>query len=291
MLAEGNMPTLNNRTKLVDRDPMNNFVAELRIRNFSSKTIQAYLYYNKEFLRFANKFSDEVCRQDIKNYLSYLVSSGRSASTLNIAVSALKIYYEEILPRKFFSSDFGIKRPKSEKKLPTVLSKQEIARMIVAVDNLKHKIVIQVLYSTGMRVNELRNLEINQIDFDRKTIFVKSGKGKKDRVTVISKTVLENIEKYLCEYQPLRWLVENSRSNKKISARTLQKIVEEASARAGISKQVSAHSLRHSFATHLLENGVNLRYIQSLLGHARLETTQIYTKVALNKLEEIGDLL
>ena len=292
MLAQSFMPTSNyNRTTLQSRDPMYNLVQEMRLRNFSPKTIKAYLYYNKELLRFASKFSDEIDKQTIKDYLDFLVISGKSSATINLVINALKFYYERILPRHFFDSDFGIKRPKKEKKLPTVLFKQEIVKMIKAADNLKHKLMIQILYSSGLRVSELVNLRINDIDFYRKTLLVKAGKGKKDRITIITQIALKNIKKYILEYQPLEFLFESFWAGKKISSRTVQKVTTEAVSRARIKKQVSAHTLRHSFATHLLENNVNLRYIQSLLGHARLETTQIYTKVAVNKFSEIEDLL
>ncbi|PIR13388.1 integrase, partial [Candidatus Falkowbacteria bacterium CG11_big_fil_rev_8_21_14_0_20_39_10] len=286
------MPTPNfNRTTLQSRDPMLNLVQEMRLRNFSQKTIKAYLYYNRELLRFASKFSDEIDKQDIKDYLEYLYSSGRSTSTINLAINAIKFYYEKVMSRNFFSSNMGIKRPKKEKTLPTVLSKQEILKMINLTDNLKHKLMIQIFYSSGLRVSELVNLRINDIDFDRKTLSVKSGKGKKDRITIISQVVLDNIEKYLQEYQPPEFLFEGFPAGSKITTRSVQKVVANAAKQAKIIKNVSAHTLRHSFATHLLENNVNLRYIQSLLGHARLETTQIYTKVAVNKFSEIGDLL
>ncbi len=162
--------------------------------------------------------------------------------------------------------------------------------MIEVSVNLKHKLMIQVLYCSGMRVAELRDLKIDNIDFDRKIILVKQGKGKKDRNTIVSATVLDNSLKYINIYRPIKYLFEG-RSNRKINIRSIQKIVSDAAKLANIKKNVSPHTLRHTFATHLLENGVNLRYIQSLLGHARLETTQIYTKVASNKLGEIDDLL
>ena len=292
MLVRGGMPTsINNRTTINSRDPMNNLEQELRIRNFSSNTISSYLHYNKEFLRFASSFSNNVSRQDIKDYLDYLISSGKSVSTVNQAVNALKFYYEKVLARKFFSSEMGIKRPKKEKKLPVVLSKQEIVKMINVSSNIKHKLIVQILYSTGLRVSELRNLEINDIDFNRKCIFVKNGKGKKDRITVISLIVLKNIERYLLEYKPVKYLFESFEVAKKMSVRSMQKTVTNLAKKVGIKKRVSAHSLRHSFATRLLENNVNLRYIQSLLGYARLETTQIYTKVATNNFANIEDLL
>jgi len=262
---------------------------EMRLRNFSARTISSYLYYNKELLRFANYKSPlGINSQDIKDYLDFLISGNKARATVDVAINALKFYYGAILERKMI---YKIQRPKKEKSLPTVLAKSEIVRMINSTDNLKHKLVIQVLYSTGLRVDELRNLEIDQIDFERKSVFVKAGKGRKDRITIIAQTVLENIGKYLLAYQPLRYLFESFAPERKMSIRSLQKIVTGAALKSGIRKNVSAHTLRHSFATHLLENNVNLRYIQSLLGHARLETTQIYTQVAANNLREIKDLL
>jgi len=274
------------------KDPIAKLEQELRIRNFSQKTINAYLYYNKELLRFANyKSPKEINKQDIKDYLDFLLSGGRAGATLNLAVSALKFYYENIMKRKFFAPSHGVSRPKKEKKLPTVLAKEEILKMIEVTDNLKHKLMIQILYSAGLRVSELADLKINDIDFNRKVVIIKAGKGKKDRITIISKVVLDNIDKYLNEYQPLVYLFESYQPGVKITVRTIQKAVTEAARNAGVRKNVSVHSLRHSFATHLLESGVNLRYIQELLGHARLETTQIYTKVAVAKFNEINDLL
>jgi integrase/recombinase XerD len=273
------------------KDPMCRLENEMKIRNFSRNTIDAYLYYNKELLRFANKDSDEIVNQDIKDYLLTLVSLGKSSSTVNTAVSAFKFYYSQVFSRRFFISDNGIKRPKNEKKLPVVLSKQEVIRMIKITDNLKHKLMLQILYSSGLRVSELINLKIADINFFRKIITVRAGKGKKDRITIVSKIVLENINKYLLEFQPLEYLFESFEPGCRASVRTAQKVVEIAAAKAGIKENIGAHTLRHSFATHLLEQGVSIRYIQELLGHARLETTQIYTKVAVNKFDEIGDLL
>ncbi|MCK4540012.1 tyrosine-type recombinase/integrase [Candidatus Parcubacteria bacterium] len=282
---------MNGNYKYPSKDPIYMLAQELRLRNFSPKTVKVYAYYNQEILRFAEKSPKEINSQDIKDYLDYLINSGKSTSTVNQAINALKFYYGQILRRKFFSGEIGIKRPKKEKKLPVVLSKQEIVKMIGAGNNTKHKLVVQILYSTGLRISELRNLEINDIDFNRKCVLVKNGKGKKDRITVISQVVLKNIEKYLLEYKPIKYLFESFEIAKKMNVRGMQKVVTDLAKKAGIKKNVSPHSLRHSFATHLLENNVNLRYIQSLLGHARLETTQIYTKVATNNFANIKDLL
>lgn len=279
------------KTTIETRDPMFNLVQEMRIRKFSHKTIKAYLHYNKELLKLANyKSPKEINNQDIRDYLDFLISFNKSTSTVNLAINAIKFYYSSVLHRKFFNVETGIKRPRKEKKLPVVLSKEEIKKMIEMTDNLKHKLMIQILYSSGLRVSELVNLKINDIDFNRKTVIIKGGKGNKDRITIISKIVLDNTDKYLREFNPLEYLFE-SYDLGRISTRAIQKVVSEASNRADIRKNVTAHSLRHSFATHLLEQGVNLRYIQALLGHARLETTQVYTKVAVNNFNEINDLL
>jgi len=273
------------------KDPLGRLAQELRIRNFSPKTIKVYLYYNKEFLRFANSYADDVNGGQIRDYIDFLINSGKSRSTVDLVINALKFYYEKILRRSFFNQKTGIKRPKKEKQLPIVLSKWEVKKMIGAGVNLKQKLVIQVLYTTGIRASELVNLKIEDIDYQRKTVLVKNGKGKKDRITIISEQVLYNIDRYIKEYRPVVYLFENNFSHKKLNVRSIQKIVYNVAEKSKCKKHVSAHTFRHSFATHLLENNVNLRYIQSLLGHVRLETTQIYTKVAVNNFANIKDLL
>ncbi|MDO8592224.1 MAG: tyrosine-type recombinase/integrase [bacterium] len=279
---------MNGNYQYPSKDPMFRLAQEMRIRNFSPKTIQAYLYYNKELLRFASKDARDIEKQDIRDYVDCLFNLGKSSSTVNLAINAFKFYYEGVLCRKFFvPGHAGIKRPKSEKKLPVVLSKDEVVAMINSLDNIKHKLMIQILFGSGLRVSELVNLKINDIDFFRKIIIIKHGKGAKDRITIISEQTLRNIEKYLTQYQPLAYLFESYEAGHKLSVRSAQKVVADAVKSAGVNSDTTAHSLRHSFATHLLENGTDIRYIQELLGHARLETTQIYTKVANNKLRDI----
>jgi len=275
------------RTTSQSRDPMFYLEQEMRIRNFSHKTIKAYLYYNKETLRFANKSAREINKQDVRDYIDCLFNLGKSSATVNLAINALKFYYEGILKRKFFVPKTGIRRPKSEKKLPVVLSKDEVIMMINSLSNIKHKLMIQILFGSGLRVSELVDLKINDIDFFRKIIIIRQGKGAKDRITIVSNQTLYNIERYLSEYQPLVYLFESYEPGNKLNVRSAQKVVEEAAKLAGVNSLVSAHSLRHSFATHLLESGTDIRYIQELLGHARLETTQIYTKVARDHLQKI----
>ncbi len=279
---------MNGNYQYPSKDPMFKLGQEMKIRNFSPKTIHIYLHYNKELLRFASfKSPKEMNKQDIKDYLDFLFNSGKSASTVNLTINALKFYYEQVLRRKFFIPNVGIKRPKKEKKLPIVLSKQEIIKMIEVINNLKHKLMIQILYGSGLRVSEAVNLQINDIDFNRNMVAIKQGKGKKDRMTILSKQIVKNIDKYLRQYRPMAYLFESYEPGEKMNIRSVQKVVMDAMKKVNINKEATAHSLRHSFATHLLEAGTDIRYIQALLGHARLETTQVYTKVANNKLRDI----
>lgn len=278
-------------TTVLGREPFYKLEQEMRLRNFSPKTIKSYLYYNKELLRFANYKSPlKIIVQDIKDYLDFLLSKGLSRSTIDLAINAFKFYYSTILERKFFDKN-KIVRPKKEKYLPTVLSKEQIIKMISGTGNIKHCLMLVLLYSSGLRVSELVSLKLNDIDVARKTIHVRGGKGKKDRITILSGKAIQVFEQYCLEYQPLEYIFESYQPEINISTRTAQIVVAEAARKAGITKTVGPHTLRHSFATHMLENGVNLRYIQSMLGHKRLETTQIYTRVATDKFAGINDLL
>ena len=265
---------------------------ELRIRNYSPKTIKSYLYYNSELLRFANnKTPLEIKQKDIKDYLDFLLSNGRSYATLNLAINALKLYYSKVLNRKFFRGINQIKRPMKNKILPVVLSKKDVLSMIESAKSIKHKLVIQILYTSGLRVSELVKLKIDDIDCVRKQISVIQGKGNKDRITLLSKTTIDNISRYLAEYQPLKYLFETYEHGKSMSTRSMQKIVSEVAKKSGIKKRISPHTLRHSFATHLLEQGTSIRYIQALLGHSDIRTTQIYTRVSKSNLDNIPDLI
>jgi site-specific recombinase XerD len=268
-------------------DPLHKLRQEMKIRKFSQKTIKSYLHYITEILNFARKNPKEISNEDVRAYLENLCDKGFSSSTLNTAYSALKFYFEKILYRKFF---FNLPRAKKDKKLPVVLSKKEILDIINACENIKHKLIIQILYCSGLRVSEVIDLKINDLDFNRKSIHIKGAKGKKDRITIISETVLQNIAKYLNEFKPLKYVFESMRGGN-LTTRTIQAIVSQSAKKAGMNKPVSPHSFRHSFATHLLESGLDIRYIQALLGHSRLETTQIYTKVAVTQFDKIKDLL
>jgi site-specific recombinase XerD len=258
---------------------------ELVSRKYSYKTVKGYIYYNRDFLDFTDKEPSEVNDDDIKDYLLYLAEEKESATaTINQAINALKFYYGAMLKRKFL---YEIKRPRKDKKLPEVLSKEEVSRIINGTANIKHKAILMTIYSGGLRLGETARLEQGHLDRDRMLIFVKGAKGRKDRYTLLSEKALQMIDQYMKRYEPQKWLFEGARAGRYISKRSIEKVFDQACERAGIKKDVSVHDLRHSFATHLLESGVDLRYIQELLGHASSKTTEVYTHVSTKSLGKI----
>lgn len=186
--------------------------------------------------------------------------------------------------RKF---PYEIKRPRKDKKLPVVLSKEEVAGILSSVENLKHRAILMLVYSAGLRVSEVVKLKLADIDNNRMLIHIKGAEGKKDRYAMLSKMALETLREYWGQYKPEQWLFEGVRKGRHLSTRTVEKILEHARERAGIIKAVTVHTLRHSFATHLLEAGTDLRYIQELLGHANSKTTEIYTHVSAKNIGQI----
>jgi site-specific recombinase XerD len=203
---------------------------------------------------------------------------------LNQAINALKFYYGSMLKKKFL---YEIKRPRKDKKLPVVLSQEEVAKILSSIDNIKHKAILMLVYSAGLRVGEVVRLKPEDIDSTRMLIHIKGAKGRKDRYTLLSEIVLEILREYWRKYKPEKWLFEGARKDRYITTRTVDKIMEHACEKAGIKKDVSVHTLRHSFATHLLEGGTDLRYIQELLGHQSSKTTEIYTHVSTQSLGKI----
>jgi len=272
------------RTTRLERDPLYNFQQEMKLRNFSPKTVKSYSYYITNILQFANKGASSISAEDVRSYLEMLADSNSSASTINSAYSALKFYFGNILHRKFF---VNIPRAKKEKKLPVVLSKDEIKRMIEVVSNQKHQCILQLLYGSGLRVSEVIKVRMSDFDFDRKLLHIKQGKGNKDRYTIFSEKLLTILEKQKKIKEANDYLFTGYDNKKPLTVVSINNIVKQSATKANIQKNISAHSLRHSFATHLLENGTSIRYIQALLGHARLETTQIYTQVTNPNLKNI----
>jgi len=259
------------------RDPMMLLSEEMKLKNFSRRTIESYTYYIQDCLKYTRTSPNRITEEHIREYLVFLQNKNRSASTLNTAYSALKLYFEKILRRKFF---VHIPRSKREKTLPNVLSKDEVRRLIEGTKNVKHRTMISLLYGAGLRVGELVRLKMCNFDFDRKVIHVVQGKGKKDRYTLLPASLIEILQKQKSVKDAQSFLFTNQKG-KHLTEKTVEKVVKAAAVRAAISKHISPHTLRHSFATHLLENGTDIRYIQELLGHAKIETTQIYTHVSL----------
>jgi site-specific recombinase XerD len=211
----------------------------------------------------------------VKSYLHYCVTERKEAtSTLNQIISAVRILFVDVLHRDW--EPLKLKRPRRDKKLPVVFSKQEITAFFKCIKNLKHQAIFITAYSSGLRISEVRLLKPVDIDSDRMQICVRNGKGKKDRFTILSAKTLEVLRVYYQKFRPHHYLFEGYVTGDPISHRTIQKVFTNAVVKAGITKAVSFHSLRHSFATHLLEQGTNLRMIQQLLGHNSLRTTSVY---------------
>ncbi len=258
---------------------------ELLSRKYSYRTVKGYLYYNRDFLGFVKKQPSEINDSDIKDYLLYLAEEKQSAtSTLNQAINALKFYYVSMLKKKFI---YEVKRPRKDKKLPVVLSKEEVAKILSSVDNIKHRAILMLVYSAGLRVGEVVKLKPEDIDSKRMLIHIKGAKGRKDRYTLLSERALEILREYWRKYKPEKWLFGGAKEGRYLSIRSVDKIFRNACDKTGIKKDVSVHTLRHSFATHLLEGGTDLRYIQELLGHAHSKTTEIYTHVSTKSLGKI----
>jgi len=267
------------------------FQNELNLGGFSKKTIETYSMYIELFHKYIKKDLEQVKAEDIINFLSNLKSErGVSSSTLNLIMSALKHFYSVFLKTPI---ELNIKLPKKSKKIPIVLTPKEIKDLIQATTSSRNKLIIEFIFSTGVRISECINMKISDLDFNEYTGKVVSGKGNKDRLIILSKNWVESYKKYIEERNKeiKSDLLFCNKEGKTLSVDTIQKFLKISAKIAGINKAVSPHKLRHSFATSLLENDVNIRYIQQLLGHANLNTTQIYTKVNTNKLKEIKNPL
>jgi len=262
------------------------FVLFMKRRRYSENTIKIYCSFLKGFMAYIDpKSLSAVSLNDIVRYQDYLVNRKKVAvSTQNQAINALKCYYENIAGWDKFT--YTISRPRKEKQLPKVISESDVLRMIRICDNLKHKFIISMLYAAGLRMSELLNLRKQDILIEKNIIFVRSGKGKKDRTTLLAEHLKPMLYQYLKSYKPNYWLFEGP-NRSKYSSSSVNSIIKTMSKRAGITQNVSAHMLRHSFATHLLEQGLDLRYIQQLLGHGSSKTTEIYTHVSSKALANI----
>lgn len=254
-------------------------------RRYSSSTVRNYCSQFQSFLNFVQREPDQLTEQDINDYLKFLIERKKiSASGQNMAINAIKFYFEHV--QKQAPKKYCYDRPLKESKLPAVLSEEEILQIFENCENLKHKTMLQLIYSAGLRRSELIALKVSDIDRGRKMITIRGGKGKKDRITLLSEKVLPFLDRYLALYEPKKWLFE-SPDQGQYSESSLQKVFKKALVKSGIKKDVSLHSLRHSFATHLLERGTDIRYIQALLGHNSSRTTERYTHITRKGFENI----
>lgn len=261
------------------------FVAYLRARKFSRKTVGSYVYFNTELIRFVRREPAQMTDADINRYIVHCAEDLRySAATMNLVISALKHYYTVFLGHRF---QYRFVRPRKDRSLPVVLSRDEVLRIINAPDNAKHRLVLMIAYSAGLRVSEVVALRRGDVDFTRRTIRVRMGKGRKDRITILSDKAAAAAKEYLQGSVYSEWFFSDVTGSRPLTIRTAQKIFEKAVERAEIIKPVTFHSLRHSFATHLLEGGTDIRYIQQLLGHASLKTTEVYTHVSVSAIGRI----
>lgn len=255
---------------------------ELKLRGFSPQTVKMYRLYNRHFLEFSEVLPENVSEDDIKSYLAEKISvNNSSARTVGLIKSALLFYYNELLGNKF-----EIKTPKIKRSIPVVLTKDELERLFLVIKNRQHKLILKLYYSSGLRLSEAINLRKKSIDFVENVVWVRGGKGGKDRMSIMSKGLIDELKEFTQYKGDNDFVFVNKRGNP-LSARSVQMIIEKAKEKAEISKDVHIHTLRHSFATHLLEAGVDIRYIQELLGHADLSTTQIYAKVSNEQLKKI----
>ncbi|HCC25327.1 MAG TPA: integrase [Holosporales bacterium] len=256
---------------------------ELKIRGFSGKTVQAYLFHNRKFLEFSKKQPQDIQTADIKRYMAHLLGEKKlKPASVNLSMSALRFFYDEMMGKGVFTT---IRLPKAEKKLPTVLTKDEMRALIGAVENPKHRLLIKMMYSSGLRVSECMNLQIDDLDLKERFGLVRSGKGRKDRNIILSQGLVKDLQEYLGGRELSGHLFQvNGRPE---GVRQAQHVVVAAAKKAGIRKRVFCHALRSSFATHLLEAGTDIRVIQELLGHSSLNTTQLYTKVSTEELKKV----
>ena len=255
---------------------------ELRIRGFSDHTIKNYLTQNRLFLDFIKKQPEEMQEDDIKNYFANLQKNNISNKTLALKKAALMFFYKEVLNKDIIK----FKTPKAERKIPEILTKEEVKSLIQSTKNLKSRLIIKLLYSTGLRVSELTNLRLKDLSIDKKEGWVRKGKGNKDRFFKISDLLLEDLNKYLLTLNDNEQFLFPGK-NKTLTPRNVQKIIGRSARKANIQKIVSPHKLRHSFGTHLLEDGVDIRIIQDLMGHSSLSTTELYVHISKKQLEKI----
>ena len=272
------------KLKLDKENFLRNLETEIKIAKLSPYTIRNYLDFNKQLFEHSNKQPEDIQQQDVKNFLADKMNDRASSSTI-VFLASVKFAFSALLLK---DPTAGIKRPKSEKKIPQVLTKEEVINLIASSSTSKSKLILQLLYSSGLRVSELVNLKKQDLDFNENTGWVRGGKGKKDRLFILSKKLSTKLKKYTDKHPDWNYIFSE---NKPLTTRNIQKIVAKAALKAHINKDVHPHTLRHSFATHLLDAGTDLRKIQTLLGHSSIATTQIYTHISNEQIKSIKNPL
>lgn len=256
---------------------------ELKLRGFSPLTVRNYTFFAKKFLNYTGKDAAELTEEDARVYLSNLFES-KSKNTIMLAAASIKFFFREILKKEVGN----VKIPKKERQLPEVLTKDEVRSLLNNAETKKSKLILSLLYSSGLRVSEIVNLKFDDINFTENVGRVKKGKGSKDRMFTLSHGLSDDLQAYIKKKKDYQYLFSK---DKPLTTRNIQKIVKNLRLKANINKKVTPHTLRHSFATHLLESGVDIRKIQVLLGHSSLNTTQIYAHVSTEELKKIQNPL
>ncbi|MBS3163308.1 tyrosine-type recombinase/integrase [Candidatus Woesearchaeota archaeon] len=260
---------------------------ELQIQGKSKQTQKAYCYFNEKFLDFINKTPEKIEEGDVKKFLANLLSNKKyDPASVGLARSALKFFYDNILKTKIMAD---IKTPKKQRKLPDVLTRDEVKKLIEEAGSLRNKLLIELMYSSGLRVSECASLKINDLNLSDKTGLLKLGKGGKDRFFVLSSKMIDDLKEHIKDKKDSDYIF--SGVNGSLGVRAVQRVISRIAVRAGIKKRVYCHLLRHAFATHLLEGGTDIRLIQELMGHSSLTTTQFYTKVSKEQLKTVKNPL
>jgi site-specific recombinase XerD len=262
-------------------------IEDLRIRNYSHRTVHLYVSHLDRFARHLGKPPADATGEEIRAYQVHLVMVKQASPTLTKqAVCALRFFYRTVLERQVDLPPLPY--PKQKKILPTVLSHAEVARLLQATTCRKHRAILMTVYAAGLRVSELAALRPGDIDSERMVINIRQGKGRKDRTVMLAHALLHTLREYWREYRPRGdWLFPGRRPEDPVSTTSVQRICRTAAARARLRKRVTTHTLRHTFATHLLSGGCDLRSVQEMLGHADVATTQLYTHLSREKIKEV----
>lgn len=263
------------------KEMVEKIVTELKLQGKSDRTIHMYCYFNEKFLDFIKKDPSNIGKDDVKKFLADMIANKKDVASVALARSSLKYFYDTVLGK---SITIDIKTPKKQRRLPDVLTKKEMKQLIDGAKNIKNKLLIEVMYASGLRVSECASLKVKDLNLDDKTGLLKHGKGGRDRFFILSNKVIVDLREYLIHHNS-DYLFPGV--NGGMTTRAIQRSIKSSAKRAGIEKRVYCHLLRHAFATHLLEDGVDIRKIQLLLAHSNLQTTSFYTQVSKEQLKKV----